>query len=274
MTGKVEKFIVPENGLYKLEAWGAQGSNTYGGKGGYSVGYADLTMGEVIYICVGGQGAEDANGSGVRTGGYNGGGDGRPYYYNDGTKFNDAGNAGGGATHMAKVSGKLAVIGFETFVTKRYGLIVAGGGGGSVWTDKVGGTGGGTSGGDGTVSGKCTRATGGTQTSGGRGADNNSETTSAVAVGQNGSFGKGGNGMQQSGSIYPDNCPGYGGGGGLFGGGAGLGLLGDCSGGGGSGFIGNVPKITVNGKTYTPSMENGVQSGNGKARITFVESLA
>jgi len=59
-----------------------------------------------------------------------------------------------------------------------------------------------------------------------------------------------------------------GGGGGYRGGQSGSDLHG---GGGGSNSVINVPSITIGGQTYSPSTSSGVQSGNGKARITLVK---
>ncbi len=75
-TGGMQNVTIEQTGIYKLEVWGASGAsdNGVGGKGGYSIGYKQLTKGDIIYICVGGAG------SGY-TGGYNGGGS-RMYRYN------------------------------------------------------------------------------------------------------------------------------------------------------------------------------------------------
>lgn len=130
-------------------------------------------------------------------------------------------------------------------------IIVAGGGGGWGGTASArGGDGGGTVGGDG---GKRygNPGTGGTQTSGGKGGSNN---------GRDGSFGLGGS------NITGSNSGGGGGGGGYYGGGAGgndnpnYDDRDDSGGGGGSGYIGGVKNGT---------MESGVNSGNGKAVISY-----
>lgn len=43
------------------------------------------------------------------------------------------------------------------------------------------------------------------------------------------------------------------------------------AGGGGSGYTGGVSQFThTNGVTYSPSMSNGANAGNGQAKITFV----
>jgi hypothetical protein len=255
-TGAVQSFTVPANGLYKLETWGAEGGYN-GGKGGYSIGYKALTKGQTIYVVVGGAGsytnggAVDARNLYYCSGGYNGGG--------GGASAAIASGAGGGATHMATVTGTLSTIGKAEFDSK--GLIVAGGGGGggSKWQgDPVyGGSGGGTSGGNGTNGyGPGSSGTGGTQSSGaGFGIGG-----SAYVQGQEGSWFRQGAG---------------GGGGGYYGGGGGrstgYGSEGsNYSGGGGSGYIGGVPETTYKGHTYTPSTSNGVNSGNGKAKITRI----
>lgn len=246
-TGGVQTFTVPFNGVYKLEVYGAQGGGTVyssGGKGGYSYGNVLLKKDSVIYIVVGGKGASDPYDftypSSWWTGGYNGGGNGgtnNSYCYK--------GSAGGGATHIATVSGLLSTLSSN----KDAILIVAGGGGGggtdgnTGCTPYNGGTGGGTNGGNGVNQGYPSEAAnGGTQSSGGYGAC------------EFGSFGKGGN-------IISGAKGGCGGGGGYYGGGCSMYFNG---GGGGSGYVGNC----IDG---TAEMTNGVRSGNGYASITFVK---
>ena len=143
----------------------------------------------------------------------------------------DGGSGGGGATHIGTFNSTLAEHGNTTGL-----YIVAGGGGGFArWSNgqiSNGGTGGGTSGGSSTIIGGGTTVEGGTQTTGN-------------------AFGQGGNGTG-------DNCGG--GGGGLYGGKAKN--LNGIGGAGGSGYIGGV----TNGST-----QNGIQEGNGKAKITIIE---
>lgn len=171
-------------------------------------------------------------GSGVN-GGYNGGGSGT-----------GEASGGGGATHIATTNRGLLTA-YNSY--RGEVLIVAGGGGGSDfedWSlgyDAYGGAGGGTSGTNGNPGGgqeQDCAGYGGTQTSAGSG------------HGTAGGFGYGGGG----------NVGGCGGGG-WYGGGAGWNNNGAHGGGGGSGYTGGVS----NG-----SMSNGVQTGNGKAKITFV----
>lgn len=48
------------------------------------------------------------------------------------------------------------------------------------------------------------------------------------------------------------------------------GNVGYVCGGGGSGWLGGVPSITYKGTTYNSSTSNGVNSGNGKAKISYI----
>lgn len=141
-TGAIQTVNLTDKGLYKLEAWGAQGRCSHGGKGGHSVGYINVTEPTTLYICVG-RGYDGSNQQGAS---YNGGGKGSTWEFNDDYYY---GYAGGGATHIAKVNGILKNIGYTSFVTNHNGLIVAGGGGGSTRNGRSGGTGGGMSGGRG-----------------------------------------------------------------------------------------------------------------------------
>ena len=280
-TGGEQNFVVPYDGVYKLEVWGAQGgdsdyssSNFYdGGYGGYSTGEITLAEGKRLYINVGGKGPKDSD----NAGGYNGGGRAYP---------NSAGGSvgsGGGATHIATSTGVL-----NELQTKRSSvIIVAGGGGGaSFWRGGqwgYGGAGGGFEGVDGHTSHGHLKGTGGTQSIGGTG-------------GGDGSFGLGATSYYSVGSA--------GGGGGFYGGGS---SKDNAGGGGGSGYISS-PLLTnremfcygctendteglkttsTTGETihgndrnteYCPdgysedSISKCAKKGHGFARITFVES--
>ena len=236
-TGGVQTLVVPTTGLYKLEVWGARGGYTSAydvytnNKGGHSVGYKKLTAGTTLFITCGGMGGQGSGGN--YSGGYNGGGSANvgPYPAH--------GSGGGGATHIALVSGELATIGKTVFDAQ--GLIVAGGGGGYYYDSynqfTTGGSGGGLTGASGATSQGSPAAQGGGQSSGY-------------------AFGQGANGTNYQ----------TGGGGGYFGGyneyyhGAG----------GGSGWIEGVPSITYKGVSYTPTTENNINSGNGYAVIERV----
>lgn len=229
-TGGVQTFVVPTTGLYKLDVWGAQGgaiAGVNGGRGGHSTGYVVLSAGDTLYICVGQQGGNAVASQQSRTA-YNGGGRGKsssPYNF---------GCGGGGATHIAKVDGQLSAIGYASFVTNGNGLIVAGGGSGYAGSDSTYAYAAGTGGG---LNGTGNEGTGATQTTGY-------------------AFGKG-----QDSTL---NFESGGGGGGLYGGKAGL------YSGGGSGYIGGVPQITYKGGIYMPFTENGVWTGHGRAEIDLI----
>lgn len=261
-TGNVaEVTLYP--GIYKLEAWGAEGgyrsSATYAGKGGYSVGTLTLTETTQVFVRAGGSGN-----TGKTSGGFNGGGRRGTY------------NGGGGASDIR--------IGVDDL---NHRVIVAGGGGSDGAAAKGGGYGGGTAGQSRTES-YGTGGFGGTQT----GVSNSSWQTSSpptsttAQAGAYAGFGFGGNGIAAN--------SGYGGagGGGWYGG---SGSMPDGSGdddrggGGGSGFVwtgANAPAgfglteahyltkaQTIDGSkpftSPTGTTETG-HSGNGYVRITPV----
>ena len=218
-TGREQTFVAPVGGVYKLETWGAQGgsysSNYFGGYGGYSVGYVNLAVKNLLYVNVGGAGN-------YHTGGYNGGG-----YVNNA----NYGQAGGGATHIALKSGLLSTL--EN--NKDNILIVSGGGGGAAnrgsgYGDGNGGASGGFIGNNGESINHTNGfgygyGTGGTQIAGGTMVWTG---TTAVSKTFPGTFGKG------YGSTAPDVVA-AGGGAGFYGGGGSY----HGGAGGGSSYIGN-----------------------------------
>ena len=255
-TGGEQVFTAPYSGTYKVYTWGAAGGYR-AGYGGYSTGNIYLTKGEVLYVIVGGAGAQGRTSA---AGGYNGGGSGGAAINNKTT------GGGGGATHIAFKSGLLSSL--SSSIDKI--LIVSGGGGsggyeeynGSVYTN--GGSGGGYIGGGGSSSSDSTGGGGGTQSGVGSGFANT------------GAFGKGSSA----------NGDGSGGGGGFYGGGDGQWVAGS---GGGSGYIGNArltnkvmycyscsassaaatKTVSTSCSSSTPT-ENCAKQGSGYARITFV----
>lgn len=247
-TGNVQSFTAPWTGTYQLEAWGAQGGSysskgCYGGQGGYSSGQIRLSKNDTIYVVVGGAGGGNSTHT-RQTGGYNGGGNATPS--NDG---NEISSSGGGATHIATTNrGVLA--NYNSYRSEL--LLVAAGGGGAGGNASImcvqGGVGGGTTGGNGghyleNLRGVYISATGygASQTQGGSYATDNNGSTGGTATG---SFGQGAS------ARYA------GGGGGLYGGG-----VSHCSAGGGSGYLGAVS---------SGSMQSGVRSGSGYAKITVI----
>ncbi|MDR3021078.1 MAG: hypothetical protein LBU60_00125 [Clostridiales bacterium] len=132
-TGGEQEFLLQADKMYEIESWGANGglggSNATtiagsGGLGGYATGFVHTDIDRTLYIVVGGVGANRVGGNEIAKakGGYNGGGD-------AGERFSGSGSThaggGGGATHMALASGKLA----ELEGSKNAVVIVSGAGG-------------------------------------------------------------------------------------------------------------------------------------------------
>ena len=267
-TGNIQTYTVPSTGKYKLEVWGAQGgsgnSDVHGGYGGYSVGMINLTQGDTLYVCVGGKGGGSATGD-TSVVGYNGGGE---------ANFGGARGNGGGATHIALVTGLLNTLSNNLSDI----LIVAGGGGGAGFfragDDGDGGSGGGYIGGHGLFNGSTTgdsnshTGSGGTQSTGGE--------TEDYSIQSIGSFGQGANRDDR------DLWGGSAGGGGLYGGGA---STNNAGAGGGSGYIAGLSDAcmygynvqtssSANTKTVSVSLHSDspialtAKEGNGYATIT------
>ena len=269
------------NKKYFLECWGASGDvtvNTYyysptsvynphPGKGGYTYATTTLASLNALYVYVGSTGAR-----------FNGGSWGDP--------------PGADATHIATANGKLS-----TLSGKQNTVLVVAGGAGGASDNFTSGHGGGSSGGNGTMSTGNVAPNGGSASSGG--SAGYQRNYSINYWGGAGSFGQGGAGwvktLDGSGvdisSSYSD--PGGGGGGGWYGGG-GAGSAGGGAGGSGhvlSGLSGatiagnaNVPDPLqystyasgpyeyteyyfegISGKTYASPRGH---TGNGYARIT------
>lgn len=292
-TGDEKSFTIPVTGIYKIEAWGAQGgtatngTSTYvGGYGGYSIGTISLNAGESIYINVGGagKGSSSYNTTTALDGGYNGGGKTSSI---SGEENDHIHTSGGGATHIAFQSGLL-----KNLNNNLNNIIIVSGAGGGAFLHKGGndysGNGGSAGGYVGSSAvksvGNGSQGLGGTQTEGGKcsssdNAANCKKETSTIF----GSFGLGG--------IAPKSW-GSSGGAGLYGGGASNGDIlvhGDSGGGGGSSYIGNVlltnkvmycynceessdlstKTISTTCHSSTPT-ENCAKEGNGYARITLI----
>lgn len=136
----VEQWVVPVDGYYYLEAWGASGGDyltvegaeiddyanrtleNHGGHGGYSYSVSYLTAGTVLYIYTGKKGinSHETNETITIPGGWNGGGNG--------------GNAsGGGMSYISLTYNPVSKVDFENGETwdSTGTLIVAGGGGGA-----------------------------------------------------------------------------------------------------------------------------------------------
>lgn len=242
-TGGVQTFVVPNSGIYKLEVWGGKGGNSgsggstwQGGNGGKSIGYKKLKRGTTLYIVCGGQGT---NGSPQREDGSRGGYTLKTGGYNGGgnsyegyNDYPDPRSAGASGGGATHIALETGVL--STFSSKQSQvLIVAGGGGGA--------------------SARYYPNTSSSYGSSGGAGGGTSGGGNAFGQGQNGqpAVDDGGSGAYQRG-----------GGGGWSGGTKGV---------GGTGYIGNVPSITVSGVTYSPSTESGVNTSNGKAKITLIK---
>ena len=104
-TGTYQTFIAPANGKYRVELWGAQGQDEYGGKGAYTKGDIFLHKDEKIYVYVG---------------------DNKPISFNGGTSSYAYGGDGGGATDVRLIPGE-----WSDFESLKSRIMVAAGGGGS-----------------------------------------------------------------------------------------------------------------------------------------------
>ncbi|HPZ23871.1 MAG TPA: glycine rich domain-containing protein, partial [Bacilli bacterium] len=97
-TGASQPFVVPCNGYYRIELWGAQGGSlSYtGGAGAYVSGITRLSVNKLLYFFVGGVGGGINQVANI--GGFNGGG----YSGNYGESYS---SGGGGATDVRVTDG-------------------------------------------------------------------------------------------------------------------------------------------------------------------------
>lgn len=293
-TGKVAIWTCPLTGVYKLEAYGAQGGSnrlSSGGAGAYIAGQLKVTANQVIYIYVGQQGA-DATTASASQGGWNGGG---KYTGTNATGSDQTHYCGGGGATDFSLQGTDGSSEWDTDAHWKSRILVAGGGGGALlrfvetnYQFMGGGGSGGAYVGEEGYAGSVPGG-GGTLSAGGAIATNGTGATAA-------SFGKGGgyNGTYSVGM----------GGGGWYGGASGATdssvtenasnntYSRQGSGGGGSSYIwnaanssyynghgtNNAPAIpsgsvmtSTNSFYMTPAgMTLGARSGNGRAIITYM----
>lgn len=247
-TGSVQSYTIPTSGYYKLEAWGAQGGSysttLYGGKGAYTSGEIYLEKGTSLYIYVGGVGGN--NTATTNVGGYNGGG----YSGNNGewTSY-----GGGGATDFRLVDGA-----WNDFDSLKSRIMVAAGGGGSVYhgsySGGFGGYGGSLIGGDGKGTyGDSAAPTGATQTAGGTSETVNGTNKSGLFAYAVQSHADGGGG---------------GGGGGYYGGGMGNGFGGS----GGSSFVSGHNGCNAISQSSTSSSISHIGTSNHYSGYVFKNS--
>lgn len=266
-TGKTQTYTCQKTGTYLLEVWGAGGATSYssfaGGRGAYIAGTITLTEGQVLYVNVGGQGTVSGGG------GWNGGG-----------TANSISNGGGGATDIS-ICGTANSTTWNETAHLNSRIIVAGGGGGALYYNSGNffTSGYGAGGGGGAYSGRN-----GSGSAAGRGGSISGAGSSGSGNTSAAGFGYGGN---YTGSSYAGA-----GGGGWYGGGAGGDNSRHGSGGGGSSYIWNSKNKsyysghgTNNAPTTTGSVVTDVtqfyitessktaatNTGNGKAKITFIE---
>ncbi len=238
-TGTYVTFTIPQDGIYEFEVWGASGSDAkvdnLVAEGGLG-GHSKgyKKMKKDEVVYIFNGGTARANGGG---------------YGNNYASGKQYGATGGGCTHVATKSGSIGGTSSSglSYANRDCVLIVAGGGGGGGINNGVinkGGDGGGERGGDGSGG-----ALGGRQISTGSSPSTNFGYTSSYS----------------SSSVAES-----GGGGGWFGGN--YGLRGE-SGAGGSGYIDGVSPFTHNGKYYPAETEAGVNEGDGRAFIRYVECV-
>lgn len=299
-TGAPQTFTAPQNGLYQIELWGAQGGSN-GGTGGYTSGNISLIKNNTFYVYVGGMGGNLTSSTTQGAAGYNGGGIGGI----GAPPGNGAGPGGGGATDIRLLGGN-----WNDVSGLRSRIMVAGGGGGlgSGGLGQAGGYGGnvhtyGGAGGNG-LNGAGGGGAGGYFGIGGMGGWSGGAGGTAYSTndgpGAAGTFGIGGAG---GGTATANRDGGGGGGGGYYGGGGGGSGGGGShgTGGGGSQFISgyaganavnengihtNQPihysgfifsgSYMVDGKSLMPNPSGGTEighTGNGYARIKLISII-
>lgn len=284
-TGKVQSWTCPITGVYRLEAFGAQGASAGGFKGGAGAhisGQLKVEKNNTLYIYVGGQGI-NVTSSNSTQGGWNGGG------VFSGTFTGTAGTqhyfcGGGGATDFA-LQGTINSTDWNNSAHLNSRILVAGGGGGALlreynsnWKFSGGGGSGGAFAGEVGIGGAFP-GQGGTLTAGG---------SAGAADGEAGKWGEGGNYIGDS-NCFSAGC----GGGGWYGGGAGGSNASNetptaanpnfsqqGAGGGGSSYIysneykgyypSNISEPDAKWLMIVTGISAGARLGNGEARITYM----
>lgn len=129
-TGNYQTFLVPYDGVYRIELWGANGGidptspTAYRGSGGaYTAGDISLKKGQRLYFYIGGQPSSNSY-----DGGWNGGGKA------DSRRPNFRGYGGGGATDVRILDGA-----WDDFDGLKTRIMVAAGGVGGYITNPGGG---------------------------------------------------------------------------------------------------------------------------------------
>jgi len=304
-TGASQTFTAPYTGTYKIECWGAKGGDdplnggALPGKGAYTSGYINLTLGKQLFIYIGGVG--NSNSSQANYGGWNGGGTSSSFQ-------NTCFPSGGGGSTDVRLIKHSSSDGWSGAFSLRSRIMVAAGGGGCFGAETTIAYGANAGGFKGYVPYNSVNSSFMEPIYDGTGTSQISSGSCPAYDDPNWEYYK----YIQDGTIYPWGSFGYanqlyadcwwaGGGGGGWWGGVSIFGRGGC---GGSSFISGMPNcvamsadgtqnnsinyMTINGITYSfisPVMEDGASSmpspaggteightGNGYARITFVSA--
>ncbi|MDR2841950.1 MAG: InlB B-repeat-containing protein [Spirochaetaceae bacterium] len=134
-TGRAFKWIAPIDAAYKFALSGGRGGftteNSYAyGKGGSITATVELEAGTVLYFYIGGAGNAGTVPNGGGSGGWNGGGNGT----ND-TADVGIGGGGGGATDIRTIPAANDLTKWNNAASLASRILVAGGGGGAIFTD-------------------------------------------------------------------------------------------------------------------------------------------
>jgi glycine rich protein len=242
-TGGEQTYVVgPDVHSLHVVAVGAPGGegsddppNQLGGLGGFGArleGNLAVTPGQVLFVEVGGPGAEGGHIAGGGKGGFNGGGS-----SNNGG-FNLPGGGGGGATDIRSCSTAAVCVSVANTLASRLLVAAGGGGGGTIGRLESPSGGEGGDGGEAGATGQPLNCSTGTTPGAGGGAGTQVGGGAGGAGGMNGApaglpgmLAQGGG----AGSGGSNSEPGGGGGGGYYGGGAGGSGNGCAAGGGGGG---------------------------------------
>jgi len=266
-----KEYNVIKDGYYKIELWGAQGGSQngiLGGNGSYTSGEIYLEEGEKLYFYIGENSNENPNGA------YNGGGIGSSST-DTGGNAGIVGGSGGGATDVRLVSGEWN----DTSSLRSRIMVAAGGGGASNYgLTAVGGNGGDLIGESGKtskfhsgVTSAYTNPTGGKQTvggSGGIGTNTGSAGAFGYATSEKLCGGGSGSGYYAGGtSTCADSVVSSGAGGSSYiSGYAGVNSITSET----SGTHTNQTKHYSEKYFINTEMQAGINTGNGKAAITFL----
>ena len=273
--GQIQEWECPVDGVYQLEAMGAQGATAdafMGGRGADIAGQVFIKKGQKLYIYLGQAGSLYSTSG---TGSFNGGGayQGTATGGTNTTRF----AGGGGATDFSLIKTTVTNWATEDHLYSR--ILVAGGGGGALYYGS-GSTiycGGGGSGGGEADDNRAAyigeTGYGGSHPGGGGTLSSGGQPASGGSYGYAGTFGIGGNYGNNNGGTISAGC----GGGGWYGGASGATASSDNrqgAGGGGSSFIYNTTNINASGIEYR-SLLKTPDSGNyfDKATLEIIPSI-